>query len=79
MLERGGATINPHQFGLSKFDSISEKGSRKNFLPIETLGSTIFGDFYGIGYAGASQKCACCAAIERSGNGLLVDSFVARY
>lgn len=78
MLERGGATMNPHQFRLSKFDSISEKGSRKNLLPIETLGSTIFGDFYGAGSASASQKCACRAATERSGDGLLVDSFVAR-
>jgi hypothetical protein len=47
-----------NQFRLFKFDSISEKGSRKNFLLIETLGSTIFGDFCGAGSAGTSQKYA---------------------
>jgi len=78
MLERDGATINPRQFRLFKFDSISEKGSGKNILLIETLGSTIFGDFYGASSASASQKRACRAATEWSGDGLLVDSFVAR-
>jgi hypothetical protein len=77
-LSMAAPQLTHNQFRLFKFDSISEKGSRKNFLLIETLGSTIFGDFYGTGSAGTSQRFAYCAATERSGDGLLVDSFVAR-
>lgn len=66
------------QLRLFKMGFIGEKGAGNIFLPIETLGSTIFGDFCGAGSAGASQNRACRAAIERSGNGLFVDSFVAR-
>jgi hypothetical protein len=66
------------QFRLFKMGFIGEKRRMKFFQSFETLGSTIFGDFCGAGSAGTSQKCACRAAIERSGDGLLMDSFVAQ-
>jgi hypothetical protein len=44
--------------GFSKWVSSVKKGAGKIFLPIETLGSTLFGDFCGAGSAGTSQKYA---------------------
>jgi hypothetical protein len=44
--------------GFSNLIPSAKKALGKIFLPIETLGSTLFGDFCGAGSAGTSQKYA---------------------